>query len=165
MSEWLAPVVGTVGALVAFIGSLLNWVVISGPTGSQDIGSSITQLHYNGLSLLEGRLMLVLAAVAVALCVLLALGRSPGAAGIALASSGVVGTAAMLFASIGHPVEVATLYHSITEVDEVHIGLGGDTGLWLALAGAVLILAAGVLATVMRPAVYRRSPEGMRGGK
>jgi hypothetical protein len=147
--SWAPPVLAAAGGLLAGVASLLTWVTLRVSAGGADsvrLSDGSTSITYNGLSLLEGRVMLVLGVAALAFSVLLAARRQRARLlTAALAVTGALGTVVMLFAAIGHPVDLATLLRSNRQVDGVTVSLPGGVGLWLAIGGAVLIAVGGLL--------------------
>ena len=63
-----------------------------------------------------------------------------------MASPGAIAVIVMAFAAIGHPVELATLFRSYRQIDAVKVNLPNGAGTWLAVIGALLVLAGGLLA-------------------
>ncbi|HEX4019402.1 MAG TPA: Trp biosynthesis-associated membrane protein [Frankiaceae bacterium] len=145
--------VGAAGGLLAGIGSFLTWATLrltANGTDSQGFTADPSSITYNGLSLLEGRIMLVLGLLSIALSAALLPRRAPRLLGPALAVTGGLGVVVMAFAAIGHPVELATLFRSYRQIDAVKVSLPNGAGAWLAVIGALLILAGGLLALMRR---------------
>jgi hypothetical protein len=145
----IGSVVAAAGGLVAAFGSLFTWATLRLTAKGSDASgftSEPSTIKYNGLSLLEGRLILVLGFVAIGLAAAAVPTRAPRALGFALAGVGGLGVVVMAFAAIGHPVELATLFRSYHQIDAVNVSLPNGVGTWLSLIGALLILAGGLLA-------------------
>ena len=149
----LGSVVGAAGGVMAGVGTLFTWATLkltANGADSQGFNADPSTITYNGLSLLEGRIMLVLGVVAIALSGALLPRRAPRMLGPALAVTGGLGVVVMAFAAIGHPVELATLFRSYRQIDAVKVSLPNGVGTWLAVIGALLILAGGLLALMRR---------------
>ena len=147
---WVAPVLAMVGGILAVLGSLLTWSTLQLSSEGSDTSLSndaTSRVTYNGLSLLEGRLIIVFGVVAFVLGALRLSGwLRPTAAANWLALIGAIGLIAVGFAAIGHPVELATLFRSYDQIDTVKVSLPDGVGVWVALGGAALILISGLLA-------------------
>ena len=109
----------------------------------------VSTITYNGLSLLEGRIMLVVGLLVIALSGAALARRPHRLLGPALAACGGLGVVVMAFAAISHPVELATLFRSYSQIDAVKVSLPNGAGIWLAVVGALLILAGGLLVVLL----------------
>ena len=147
---WVAPVLAMVGGVLGVVGSLLTWstLQLSAQGSDTSVGNdSTSRVTYNGLSLLEGRLMITFGVIAIVLGALRLTGwLKASAAANWLALIGAIGLIAVGFAAIGHPVELATLFRSYDQIDTVKVSLPDGVGVWVALGGAALILISGLLA-------------------
>jgi hypothetical protein len=153
----LGSAVGVAGGLLAVIGTFFTWATLSltaNGADSQGFTADPSSISYNGLSLLEGRIMLVLGVVAIGLSAAFLPRRAPRLLGPALAVTGGLGVIVMAFAAIGHPVELATLFRSYHQIDAVKVSLPNEVGTWLAVIGALLILAGGLLALMRRSEMH-----------
>ncbi len=153
----LGSAVGAAGGLLAGIGTFFTWATLrltANGTDSQGFTADPSAISYNGLSLLEGRIMLVLGLVAIGLSAAYLPRRAPRLLGPALAVTGGLGVIVMAFAAIGHPVELATLFRSYRQIDAVKVSLPDGVGTWLAVIGALLILAGGLLALMRRSEMH-----------
>ena len=149
----LGCAVGAAGGLLAGIGTFFTWATLrltANGADSQGFTADPSTITYNGLSLLEGRIMLVLGVLAIGLSAALLPRRAPRLLGPGLAVTGGLGVVVMAFAAIGHPVELATLFRSYHQVDAVKVSLPNGVGTWLAVIGTLLILAGGLLALMRR---------------
>jgi hypothetical protein len=149
----LGSAIGAAGGILAGLGTFFTWATLrltANGSDSQGFTADPSSITYNGLSLLEGRIMLVLAVVSIGLSAALLPRRAPRLLGPALAVTGGIGVVVMAFAAIGHPVELATLFRSYRQIDAVTVSLPNGTGTWLAIIGALLILAGGLLALMRR---------------
>jgi hypothetical protein len=149
----LGSAVGAAGGVLAGVGTLFTWATLkltANGADSQGFTADPSTISYNGLSLLEGRIMLVLGVVSIALSGALLPRRAPRLLGPALAVTGALGVVVMAFAAIGHPVELATLFRSYRQIDAVKVSVPNGVGIWLAVIGALLILAGGLLALMRR---------------
>jgi hypothetical protein len=149
----LGSAVAAAGGVMAGVGTLFTWATLrltANGADSQGFTADPSTITYNGLSLLEGRIMLVLGVVAIALGGALLPRRAPRLLAPALAVTGALGVVVMAFAAIGHPVELATLFRSYRQIDAVKVSLPNGVGTWLAVIGALLILAGGLLALMRR---------------
>jgi hypothetical protein len=154
LGAWIAAT----GGVLAVVGSFFTWATLrltANGADSQGFTADPSTVTYNGLSLLEGRVMLVLGIVAVALGGISLSGRAERLVGPALAVTGVLALVVMVFTAVGHPVELATLLRSYRQIDAVKVSLPNGAGTWLAVAGAVLMLCGGLL-TLMRSAQLQR---------
>ncbi len=152
---WVSCALAIAGGVLAAIGSLLTWATLQLVAQSADAtinNDSVSKITYNGLSLLEGRVTLVFGVAAIGLGItglLGVLGRKPLAG--CLCALGAVAFVVIGFAAVGHPVELSTLFRTYRQIDSVTVSLPDGVGVWLALGGAVLIAAAGLLARVGQP--------------
>jgi hypothetical protein len=141
--------VAATGGLLAALGSLFTWATLRLTAGGSD-GDGFTaqpsSIKYNGLSLLEGRVILVLGLLAIGLSVAAVPRTAHRLLPIGMAVTGGVAVVVMAFTAIGHPVELATLFRSYRQIDAVKVNLPNGVGTWLAVIGALLILAGGLLA-------------------
>ncbi len=141
--------VAATGGLLAALGSLFTWATLrltASGTDAQGFNAEPSSITYDGLSLLEGRIILVLGLVAIGLSVAAVPRTAHRLVPIGIAVTGGVGVIVMAFAAIGHPVELATLFRSYRQIDAVKVNLPNGAGTWLAVIGALLILAGGLLA-------------------
>jgi hypothetical protein len=148
--SWLAPVLATLGGVVAIVGSVLTWAtlrLVSKTLSATPDPQDAERITYNGLSLLEGRASLVVGVVAVILSVLMLVRRPLP---IGLAAAGAVGVLAALFAVIAHPVDLAGLSRVFGSADDVTVRIPTGPGVWLALVGSALILSGGLVAHLWR---------------
>jgi hypothetical protein len=149
----LGCAVAAAGGLLAGIGTFFTWATLrltANGADSQGFTADSSTISYNGLSLLEGRIMLVLGVLSIGLSAALLPRRAPRLLGPALAVTGGLGVVVMAFAAIGHPVELATLFRSYRQIDAVKVSLPNGAGTWLAVIGALLVLAGGLLALMRR---------------
>ena len=145
----LGSAVAIAGGLMAGIGSLFTWATLrltADGGDSQGFTAEPSSISYNGLSLLEGRVILVLAVVSIALSAAALRPNAHRLLSPALAATGALAVLVMAFAAIGHPVELATLFRSYRQIDAVQVSLPNGVGTWLALIGALLVLGGGLLA-------------------
>jgi hypothetical protein len=150
LQVWFAPLLGVVGAILAIVGSQLTWATLQEASESFDSASGTdqtTSVAYDGMTLLEGRVTLVLGVAAVIFSVLIFLRRRLG---ITLAVIGGAGLATAVLAAAAHPVELSTLFRSYRDIEGVKVQLPNGPGVWLAIAGSVLILGGGLLAYFWR---------------
>ena len=141
--------VAALGGVLAGLGSLFTWATLrltADGSDSQGFTTDPSSITYNGLSLLEGRVMLVLGLLALAFSAAALPRRPHRMLGPALTVAGAVSVIVMAFTAIGHPVELATLFRSYRQIDAVKVSLPNGAGTWLAVIGALLILAGGLLA-------------------
>jgi hypothetical protein len=141
--------VAAVGGLLAVLGSFFTWATLrltANGADSQGFTAQPSSITYNGLSLLEGRVILVLGILAIGLSAAAAPRRAHRLLPLAMAVTGGVAVVVMAFAAIGHPVELATLFRSYRQIDAVQVNLPNGAGTWLAVIGALLVLAGGLLA-------------------
>jgi hypothetical protein len=141
--------VAVAGGLMAALGSLFTWATLRLTAAGSDASGFTTDpssIKYNGLSLLEGRAILVLGIVAIALAGFALPLRAPRLLPFGLAVTGGLAVVVMAFAAIGHPVELATLFRSYRQIDAVKVSLPNGAGTWCSLIGALLVLAGGLLA-------------------
>ncbi len=140
--------VAAAGGLLAGLGSLFTWVTLRLVATANDVQGFNAQptITYNGLSLLEGRIILVLGILAIGLSAAAVPSTAHRLLPLALAVTGGVAVIVMAFAAIGHPVELATLFRSYRTIDAVQVNLPNGVGTWMAVIGALLILAGGLLA-------------------
>jgi hypothetical protein len=147
---WLAPAAAGIGGIIAIVASALNWAVlrlISKTLSATPNPQDSERITYNGLTLLEGRVTLVVGVVAVILSILMVL-RRPLPLGLAVA--GGAGLLAGLFAAIAHPVDLAGLSRVFGSADDVTVRIPNGPGVWLALVGSALILVGGLAALLFR---------------
>jgi hypothetical protein len=155
VSVWVPSALAVVGGLLTAAASLVTWATLQLVAQSADTtinNDSVSKITYNGLSLLEGRVILVfgVAAIGVGITGLLGLlGRKALAS--CLCALGAVAIVVVGFAAVGHPVELSTLFRTYRQIDSVTVSLPDGVGVWLALGGAALILAGGLLARVGQP--------------
>lgn len=136
------------GALMA-LATFFTWASLrfaSSGTDSQTF-SDPPNIRYDGFSLLEGRVLLGLGLGSIVLSGLCLMRR--GFTRL-LTTVGAVSVVTVAFAALGHPVELATLFRSYQQLDTVKVTLPAGVGMWLALAGAVLVLVGGLLAHYWR---------------
>ncbi len=141
--------VAAAGGLLAVIGSFLTWATLrltANGADSQGFSAQPSSITYNGLSLLEGRVILVLGILAIGLSAAAVPRRAHRLLPLGMAITGAIGVIVMAFAAIGHPVELATLFRSYRQIDAVKVNLPNGAGTWLAVIGALLVLAGGLLA-------------------
>jgi len=141
--------VAAAGGLLAVIGSFLTWATLrltANGADSQGFSAQPSSITYNGLSLLEGRIVLVLGILAIGLSAAAVPRRAHRLLPLGMAITGAVAVIVMAFAAIGHPVELATLFRSYRQIDAVKVNLPNGAGTWLAVIGALLVLAGGLLA-------------------
>jgi hypothetical protein len=141
--------VAAAGGLLAVIGSFLTWATLrltANGADSQGFSAQPSSITYNGLSLLEGRIILVLGILAIGLSAAAVPRRAHRLLPLGMAITGAIGVIVMAFAAIGHPVELATLFRSYRQIDAVKVNLPNGAGTWLAVIGALLVLAGGLLA-------------------
>ncbi len=155
VAVWVPSVLAIAGGLLAAIGSLLTWATLQLVAQSSDAtinNDSVSRITYNGLSLLEGRVTLVFGVAAIGLGItglLGVLGRKALAG--CLCALGAVAIVVVGFAAVGHPVELSTLFRTYRQIDSVTVSLPDGVGVWLALGGAALVFAGGLLARVGQP--------------
>jgi hypothetical protein len=157
--------VAAVGGLLAVIGSFLTWATLrltANGADSQGFSAQPSSITYNGLSLLEGRVILVLGLLAIGLSAAAVPRRAHRLLPLAMAVTGGVAVIVMAFAAIGHPVDLATLFRSYRQIDAVKVNLPNGAGTWLAVIGALLVLAGGLLA-LMRGGEVAAAPEQQQG--
>jgi hypothetical protein len=150
LQAWFAPLLAMVGAILAIVGSQLTWATLQEASQSFDSATGQVQtssVSYDGMTLLEGRVILVLGVVAVIFSVLIILRRRLA---ITLAVTGAAGLATALLAAAAHPVELSTLFRSYRDIGGVKVQLPNGPGVWLAIAGSALILGGGLLAYFWR---------------
>jgi hypothetical protein len=141
--------VAAAGGLLAVIGSFLTWATLrltASGADSQGFSAQPSSITYTGLSLLEGRIVRVLGILAIGLSAAAVPRRAHRLLPLGMAITGAVAVIVMAFAAIGHPVELATLFRSYRQIDAVKVNLPNGAGTWLAVIGALLVLAGGLLA-------------------
>jgi len=150
LQAWFAPLLAAVGAILAIVGSQLKWVTLRQVDVTVDPSSGDQQpsnIRYDGMDLLEGRVILVLGVVALIFSVLILLRRRLE---ISLAVTGAAGLATALLAAAAHPVELSTLFDSYDGIGGIKVQLPNGPGVWLAIAGSVVIVGGGLLAYIWR---------------
>jgi hypothetical protein len=148
----IGAAIAATGGVLAGVGSLFTWATLrltDSGTDSQGFSADPSTITYNGLSLLEGRIMLVLGLLVIAVSCAALARRPHRLLGPALAACGGLAVVVMAFAAIGHPVELATLFRSYSQIDAVKVSLPNGAGIWLAVVGALLILAGGLLVVLL----------------
>ena len=151
LGRWLAPLLATVGGIVAIVASVLNWAtlrLVSKTLSAAPDPQDSERITYGGLTSLEGRLTLVVGVAAVILSILMVLRRPLP---IGLAAAGAAGLLAGLFAAVAHPVELSALSRVFGSADDVTVHIPNGPGVWLALVGSALILSGGLVAHMWRP--------------
>jgi hypothetical protein len=139
--------VAVIGGVLAVVSSQLNWASLKLETGTALSADSASSVTYPGSALIEGRLLLAAGVLAIVFSVLVLLGR-PLVIGVW--ATGAAGFAVTAFAAISHPADLATLLHVNEQVDDVTVSAPNGSGVWLALAGAALILIGGLVAHYLR---------------
>lgn len=150
VADWVPAALAVAGGLLVAIASLLTWATLQLLAQSSDTSinsDSVSKITYNGLSLIEGRVALILGVAAIGLGVvgLLGLLARKVLAGC-LCALGAFAIVVVGFAAVGHPVELSTLFRTYRQIDSVSVSLPDGVGVWLALGGAALILISGLLA-------------------
>jgi hypothetical protein len=154
----IGSAVAVAGGLLAAIGSLLTWATLrltASGADSQGFTTEPSSITYNGLSLIEGRIILVLGLLSMGLAVAAVPRNAHRLLAVGLAVTGGLAVIVMAFAAIGHPVELATLFRSYRQIDAVKVSLPNGVGTWLAVIGALLVLAGGLL-VLMRGSELQR---------
>jgi Tryptophan-associated transmembrane protein (Trp_oprn_chp) len=141
----LGSAIAAAGGLLAALGSLFTWATLR-LTDEGGGSQGFTSVSFNGLSLLEGRIILVLGIVSMGLAAAVVPRNAHRLLAVGLAITGGLGVIVMAFAAIGHPVELATLFRSYRQINSIKVSLPNGVGTWLAVIGALLVLAGGLLA-------------------
>jgi hypothetical protein len=151
----IALLVAAAGGVLAVVSSQLTWATLELSGGGELPADSGSNIDYSGSSLIEGRLMLGVGVLAVVFSLLVLLRRPLE---LAVWVTGAAGLAITAFAAISHPVDLATLLRSNAEVGDVTVNTPNGSGVWLALAGAALILIGGLMAHFLRSFRAQRDP-------
>ncbi len=141
--------VAIAGGFLAALGTLFTWAtlrLVANGADAQGFTADSSRITYNGLSMLEGRVILVLGIVAIVLSALAVPRSAHRLLSLGMAITGALAVIVMAFAAIGHPVELATLFRSYGQIDAVKVSLPNGVGTWLAVIGSLLVLAGGLLA-------------------
>jgi hypothetical protein len=155
-ADLAAPLLMTIGAVLAIVGATLRWASYIVRADAPDPDSLTQQqpeslaVPYGGLVLFEGRIVLILGVAVVVLAAVSARLAASGRfdvrrpVGIALAAIGFAIVAVTLSAAFGRPATIATFTENVQAFDtttEVPTG----PGVWVGFVAGLVVLAAALV--------------------